>query len=324
MPDLDHDLGHDLDVVSFGETMALFTATSIGRAANAAGWAMSVGGAESNAMVAAARLGARTAWFGLLGSDAAGDVVESRLLGEQMLVRVRRCDRFTGVMIRHHRRAGQTAVDYHRAGSAASLLTPEDVPVDLIRRARILHVTGITPALSPSAARAVECAVEVAHSIGALVSLDVNYRSKLWSPADALAVLRPLVTRASIVFAGVEEARLIVDTEETDAARLARSVRALGAGDVVLKRGALGALALVDDELWEQPAVPTTLVDPVGAGDAFVGAYLAEQARGGSPCERLRLAARVGAYAVSVPGDFENLPTRDDLDAFLADGEVRR
>jgi 2-dehydro-3-deoxygluconokinase len=314
----------DLDVVSFGETMALFTATSIGRAANAPGWAMSVGGAESNAMVAASRLGARAAWFGLLGSDAAGDIIESRLSAEQMVVRVRRRDRFTGVMIRHHRRAGHTAVDYHRAGSAASLLTPEDVPVDLIMRARILHVTGITPALSASAASAVERAVEVAHTTGALVSFDVNYRSKLWSPVAALGVLRPLVAGADIVFAGVEEARLIVDSGETDVIRLAESMRELGAGDVVLKRGERGALGLVGDEVLEQPAVPATLVDSVGAGDAFVGAYLAEQARGGSPRRRLALATRVGAYAVSVPGDYENLPTRDDLDVFLEHGEVRR
>lgn len=320
----DRDLDRDLDLVSFGETMALFTATSIGRAATATGWAMSVGGAESNAMVAAARLGARAAWFGLLGGDAAGDVVEDRLLGERLLVRIGRRDRFTGVMIRHHRRAGQTAVDYHRAGSAASLLTPEDVPVDLIMRAKTLHVTGITPALSRSAADAVDRAVDLAHSTGALVSLDVNYRSKLWSPAAAVAALRPLVARANVVFAGVEEARLIADSDETDLVRLAGSLRALGAGDVVLKRGPLGALALVDDEVIEQPAVPTTVVDPVGAGDAFVGAYLAEQARGGSPRERLRLAARVGAYAVSVPGDFESLPTRDDLDVVLSSGEVRR
>jgi 2-dehydro-3-deoxygluconokinase len=314
----------DLDVVSFGETMALFSATSIGRAANAPGWAMSIGGAESNAMVAASRLGARAAWFGLLGSDAAGDIVEGRLSAEQMVVRVRRRDRFTGVMIRHHRRAGHTAVDYHRAGSAASLLTPEDVPVDLIMRARILHVTGITPALSASAAHAVQRAVEVAHTTGALVSFDVNYRSKLWSPAEALDVLRPLVAGADIVFAGVEEARLIADSDETDVVRLAESLRALGAGDVVLKRGELGALGLVGGEVLEQPAVPATLVDSVGAGDAFVGAYLAEQARGGAPRRRLALATRVGAYAVSVPGDYENLPTRDDLDVFLERGEVRR
>jgi 2-dehydro-3-deoxygluconokinase len=314
----------DLDLVSFGETMALFTATSIGRAANATGWAMSVGGAESNAMVAAARLGARAAWFGLVGGDAAGDVVESRLLGERLLVRIGRRDRFTGVMIRHHRRAGQTAVDYHRAGSAASLLSPEDVPVDLIMRARMLHVTGITPALSRSAADAVDRAVDLAHSTGALVSLDVNYRSKLWSPPEAVAALRPLVARADVVFAGVEEARLVAGSDETDIVRLAGSLRALGAGDVVLKRGAQGALALVGEEVLEQPAVPTTVVDPVGAGDAFVGGYLAAQACGGSPRERLRLAARVGAYAVSVPGDFENLPSRDDLDVFLTSGEVHR
>lgn len=320
MPELDR----DLDVVSLGETMVLFTAASIGRAANAAGWSMSVGGAESNAMVAASRLGARAAWFGLVGDDAAGDVVESRLSGEPMLVRVGRRDRFTGVMIRHHRRAGQSAVDYHRAGSAAALLAPEDVPVDLITRARILHLTGITPALSPSAADAVDRAVEVARSAGALVSLDVNYRSKLWTPPPARAGLRPLVARAGIVFAGIEEAQLVAGSDETDAVRLARSLRALGAGDVVLKRGALGALALVGDEILEQPAVPTIPVDSVGAGDAFVGAYLAEQARGGAPRERLALAARVGAYAVSVPGDYENLPTREDLDVVITRGEVRR
>ncbi len=99
---------------------------------------------------------------------------------------------WTAIMLRHQRFAGHLEVDYHRAGSAASLLRPDDIPDELLRRAQIVHVTGITPALSQSACHAVFDAVERARSYRAIVCLDVNYRSKLWDPGQAVPVLRAL------------------------------------------------------------------------------------------------------------------------------------
>src|SRR5207244_9269823 len=136
---------------------------------------------------------------------------------------------------------------YYRKGSAGSRLDPSDIDVDLIRNARVLHVTGITPALSDSAREAVRYAVDVARSAGVPVSLDLNYRRLLWSPEEAGPVLAELVRQADIVFATEPEALLVV-SGDTPAA-LGRALGALGPRQVLVKLGALGAVAVLDDEV---------------------------------------------------------------------------
>src|SRR6266508_5931573 len=130
-----------------------------------------------------------------------------------------------------------TQVLYYRKGSAGSRLDRSDVEPEVIGAARVLHLTGITPALSDTARDAVGYAVDVARAAGVPVSLDLNYRSKLWSPDQAGPVLADLVRRADLVFATEPEARLVV--EGTDPAGLARALSARGPGQVVIKRGAL-------------------------------------------------------------------------------------
>jgi 2-dehydro-3-deoxygluconokinase len=150
------------------------------------------------------------------------------------------------------------------------------------------------------------------------VSLDVNYRSKLWEASAARPVLRDLVRRVDIVFAGVDEAQLVLDSSEPAASTLMRGLAALGPTEVLIKEGALGCRALVDGVELAQPAVAAVVVDPVGAGDAFVAAYLAERLAGAGPEDRLRLAVASGAYAVGVPGDCESVPTREQLQRLAA------
>ena len=175
----------------------------------------------------------------------------------------------------------------------------------------------ITPALSDTARAAVFQAVEVARAAGVTVSVDVNYRAKLWSRFDAAPVLRDLVSRADIVFAGPDEAALFLGDDDPVA-----GLAGLGATEVVVKDGARGCAAQIDGERYEVPALPATVVDPVGAGDAFVAGYLAERMAGRDAPTRLRTAIAVGAFAVTVPGDCENLPRRADL-ATPADNVAR-
>jgi 2-dehydro-3-deoxygluconokinase len=140
------------------------------------------------------------------------------------------------------------------------------------------------------------------------VSVDVNYRGKLWSRFDAAPVLRDLVSRADVVFAGPDEAALFLGDEPP-----LDGLAALGATEVMVKDGARGCLALIDGERFELPAPSVTVVDPVGAGDAFVAGYLADRMAGADPGARLRTAIATGAFAVTVPGDCEGLPYRADL-----------
>ncbi len=150
------------------------------------------------------------------------------------------------------------------------------------------------------------------------MSLDLNYRSALWSPDKARPVLRDLVGRADIVFGSEDEVALVVDAEGPEQG--ARALRALGPARAVVKRGDKGAVALVHDELGEQPAMPVRAVDAVGAGDGFVGGYLAGVLRELEPADALRVAAVAGAFAVTVQGDWEGLPSWSELESFTGEG----
>ncbi|MEU3980886.1 sugar kinase [Streptomyces sp. NPDC026672] len=304
-------------LLTFGETMGLVTANGTGPLDYVRDFTFGIGGAESNVAIGAARLGAPVTWVGRIGPDATGDLVERRLRAERIDVRAVRDGAFTGLMVRHRRAGGALHVDYHRAGSAGSRLVPGDLPPALIRRASVLHVTGITPALGESARHTVLHAVATARAAGVPVSLDVNHRAKLWSPDRARPLLRELVGRADIVFAGAEEARLVLGTDTEDRAALAEGLALLGPREAVVKAGADGCVAFLDGALRTEGAPAVRVLDPVGAGDAFVAGYLAERLAGADAGQRLRTACATGAYAVTVPGDCELLPTRADLDALL-------
>lgn len=309
------------DLVTLGETMGLVAAEGVGTLEYARDFRFGIGGAESNVAIGVARLGGSATWLGRVGSDATGDLIERRLRAEGVDTIAIRDRAFTGLMVRHRRTAGLVHVDYHRAGSAGSRLAPADVPVDLLSGARILHVTGITPALSDTARATVFHAVETARAAGVTVSVDINYRAKLWSRYEAAPVLRDLVSRADVVFAGPDEAALVLGEGEKPADGLA----ALGPTEVVIKDGARGCHGLIAGERYAVDALTVTVVDPVGAGDAFVAGYLAERLAGLAPAERLATAVAVGAFAVTVPGDCEGLPSRADLAVvFSATDDVAR
>ncbi|MFI7599334.1 sugar kinase [Actinoplanes sp. NPDC049681] len=305
-------------LLTFGETMGLVSADGIGPFEHARGFGFGIGGAESNVAIGVARLGLPARWIGRVGSDATGDLIARRLRAEGVDAVVIRDSSFTGLMVKHRRTGALLHVDYHRAGSAGSRLAPSDIPVDALRSAAIVHVTGITPALSDSARSAVFQAVETARAAGVPVSVDVNYRAKLWSRFDAGPVLRDLVSRADLVFAGPDEAALFVDGPPLD------GLAALGPVEVIVKDGARGCTALVDGERHSVKALDVTVVDPVGAGDAFVAGYLADRLAGAAPAARLTTAIAAGAFAVTVPGDCEGLPTREDLAALTSAADVTR
>ncbi|BCY14017.1 sugar kinase [Actinoplanes sp. L3-i22] len=298
--------------------MGIFVADGIGPIEHARAFTLAVGGAESNVAVGVARLGGSAAWLGRLGPDSTGSLITGRLRASGVRVWAVPDEAPTGLMIRYRRSAQFIHADYHRAGSAGSRLTPADLPLPAIESAGVLHVTGITPALSTTARATVFAAVEAARAAGVPVSFDVNYRGKLWSRFDATPVLRDLAALADVVFASPEEAALFVD-----AADPVDGLAALGPSEVILKDGAKGCVALIDGARYTLPALPVTAIDPVGAGDAFVAGYLADRLLGAVPEQRLRTAIAAGAFAVTVPGDCDGAPTRAELTA-LTGADIHR
>jgi 2-dehydro-3-deoxygluconokinase len=292
--------------------MALLWPPEVGPLRHAPVLRLGVAGAESNLAVGAVRLGVPATWLGRVGDDEFGRLVTATLRGQGVTTTaVVDPGAPTGLMVKERRTARATRVLYYRSGSAGSRLGPDDVDPAVITGARVLHVTGITPALSDSARAAVFAAVEEARGAGVTVSLDLNHRSALWSADEAGPVLRELVRRADVVSATEEEARLVVDAADDRA--LVAGLAALGPRHVLLKQGAAGSLSGIDDRLYRVPARTVTVVDPVGAGDAFGAGYLSGLCRGLDAEERLRLATTAGAFAVSVPGDWEGLPSLADL-----------
>lgn len=313
-----------MSVVTVGESLGLLVASRVGRLELVPSMDLGFGGAESNVAIGLARLGVPTTWMGRIGDDALGRLIERQLRAEGVVPSVTRDpDASTGLMLKERPAAGASAVSYYRSGSAGSRLAPEHLDLDRIRAARVLHVTGITAAISQSARAALDAAIDAAREAGTTVSFDVNHRSRLWGVDEAAVAYRELAARADLVFAGEEEAELLTGERQPQAQTDA--ISALGPRQVVVKRGVDGAIGLADGERAERRAFAVDAIDSVGAGDAFVAGYLAELLAGASLADRLRTAAACGAIACTAPGDWEAAPDRAAITRLLDGGDpVRR
>ena len=302
-----------MEVVALGETMVLFWPAHGGSLEVASYYERSCGGAESNFCIALARLGHRARWISRLGDDAFGRYIRTTLEREGVQVVAPADARApTAVFFKERVAAGRRRVLYYRRGSAASRLAPDDLRPDHFIGARVLHLTGITPALSASCAAAVEQALALARAAGALVSVDPNVRPQLWPSERACReTLRDLVARADLVLLGHEDAEVLYPGLSEDA--VIDAVRSGGAATVVLKLGERGAVAVQDGAWARVEAHPVSVVDTVGAGDGFDAGFVAGWLRGFPLPRCLALAARIGAAAVAVAGDWEGYPTAQEV-----------
>ncbi|MFJ7289966.1 sugar kinase [Curtobacterium sp. NPDC098951] len=294
-------------VVTFGETMLLLTGPGTGAVPDLDHMRVDTGGAESNVAIGLVRAGVPTTWIGRVGTDPAGDRVARDVRSEGVdVVAVPDPDRSTGIMMKERLTDGRTRVTYHRRGSAGSALRATDLPESVVERAALVHVTGITLALSDDARSTVEAALDRADAAGVPVSFDVNHRPKLIDPVTARARYRAVAERSAIVFAGDDEARLVLGLadDEGDDETLAHELAALGRGRAVVKLGSRGAVASVDGVFLRRPATPVRVVDPVGAGDAFVAGWLAATLGGATSTEALDRAADAGALACTIESDW--------------------
>lgn len=306
-----------VDVLTLGETMGSIRTLRPLRLGG--DMSMSLGGAETNVAIGLARLGHSVRWAGRVGDDEIGQFALRTLRAEGVSLDAVSVDaeRPTGLMILESRTAGVSRASYYRAGSAGSALQPEDLAGALAAGCRILHVTGITPALSATAAEATLAAARQARAAGATVSFDVNFRSKLWAADRAAEVLTRLVAEADVVIASEDELHLVCPPglDEEDAVH---HLGRLGVRDVVVKRGQDGATAWAFSDgtvtsTEHRDAVQVQVVDTVGAGDAFSAGYLSAALDGLPLAERLDRGVALGAFAVADSTDWEGLPTRADL-----------
>ncbi|WP_432129830.1 sugar kinase [Streptomyces tendae] len=309
-----------VDVVALGESMVTFLPSRPGRLADVPAFERAIGGAESNVACVLAAAGHSTRWVGRVGADGFGDHLVEAIGAYGVDVRAVRRDpaRPTGI---YFRTAGDRATDahevaYYRAGSAASAMSVDTMDLDAIRSGRVLHLSGITPALSA------DC-LDLTRALTArrpgrpLVSFDVNHRPGLWRDAGhghGPEVLLDLARGADLVFVGDDEARDAWGLGGPDAVRAALPEPEL----LVVKQGASGATAFHGTDATYVPALHVDVVAAVGAGDAFAAGFLSATLRGKPVRERLRHGHLMAAAALTVPGDLATPPARGHADRLAA------
>jgi 2-dehydro-3-deoxygluconokinase len=305
------------EMVTFGETMALMMPMGAKGLEYSPHLQSLFGGAESNVAIGVSRLGHRAGWFTRLGKDPFGNLILKKIRGEG--VDVSRADQTTdaptGLMLREVV-SGKTSVYYYRKGSAASTLSPEHLDAEYIGQARILHVTGITPALSATCRAAAKEAIRIARTAGVKVCFDPNLRLKLWALEEARGVLLEMAKEADYFLPGLDELKLLYQTEDFDT--IVSKLRELNAVSIV--KGGDDATFIVDKE--SVTSVPyfkaDKVVDTVGAGDGFCAGFITGLLKEHSLYEAVRLGNLIGCLVVQTEGDWEGIPTWEQVEAVLS------
>lgn len=307
----------DVEVVTIGEVLSVLLAEPGVPLGEATRFDLTYAGAEANVAVGLSRLGHRTAFVSRLGDDEQGRRVLRELRGEGVDIGAIPLDpeRPTGLLLRDTLATG-LSVSYRRAGSAATALSPDDLPIEAIRRARVLHLTGITAALSGSARETALAAAREARDAGVTVSFDPNVRNRLADADTWRSIADELAALTDVLLIGADDAGAI-GVDDPIAWGHDR-----GATTVVLKDGARGARESHGGQVWAQAAPNVPVVDPVGAGDAFAAGWLSGWLRALEPQQRLAEAAAVAACVVATRGDIPGLPGPARRDRLLAGSEV--
>lgn len=304
-----------MDIIAFGEPLIEFNQAP--GEGNGAFYRLGHGGDTSNAAIAAARHGARTGYLTALGQDAFGDEFLElwRREGVDASRVIRDSSAHTGVYFVTHGLKGHV-FSYMRAGSAASRLTPEALPMDYIATAKYVHVSGISQAISASACDAVFAAIEYARANGVKVSFDTNLRLKLWPLARARAITHATIPLCDVIFPSLEDAAVLSGRDDPYA--IVDFYLGLGVPLVALKLGREGCLVATREDRWRISGIPVEAVDATGAGDTFDGAFLAMMVRGKSPVEAARYANAAAALSTQGFGAVAPIPTEAQVLGFLA------
>lgn len=311
------------DLITLGESMWRLAPPGFQRLDTAHSLDVQVGGAESNVAIALARLGKHVAWWSRLPDNALGQHVAQTLTTFGVDV--------SGVFWEQGARLGTyfiefgsapraTQVVYDRADSAASHMKPSDFDWSVLARTRRLHLTGITPALSVWCRETTHHAIREANQVGVPVSLDVNYRAKLWSWDEARPVIDTLASMCSMVITALRDARSLTQKPDADAESLAHDLHTRWNGaTVMLTKGADGALAFDGHNVYDVPAfkVPN-VVDRIGAGDSFDAGLLCGLLDGMSLPDAMRFGHAVAAIKMTIPGDIA-LTSRPEVERLLAE-----
>ena len=314
------------DFVGLGESMLRLSVPSGQRLEETRSLDMELGGAESNVSVALARLGWRTGWVSRMPDHALASAVLRALRADGVDVSAVKSvpgERLGTYFIEYAAAPRATQVIYDRADSAASRMRMADIDWDYLLDTRVLHLTGITAALSDSCHALLIEAMARAHAAGVLVSFDVNYRAKLWTAATAGDKLQPLIGAADILFCKGADAKTLFGCKG-EPRQLMQDLQALTRAPAIFCTfGDQGAALLSGNAFFTRPALPVQIVDRIGSGDCFAAGVLHGCLSGGAALddmtalrEGLRRGVGLAAIALTQFGD-RIITSRAELNAVL-------
>jgi len=306
------------DVITIGDAMITLNPNSTGPMQFVNGFERRAGGAEFNFAIGCARLGLETGWISRLGADEFGKYIRKFARGEGIdTSEVHLLEGYsTSLNFKEIQANGSGRTFYYRHPSPTEAMTPSSLSLEYFQGAKLFHMTGVFPAVTPSNVEVLTRAVTLAKEAGLKVSFDPNIRLKLWSAEQARAALLPLMHHVDLLLAGVEELELLFGTsDENEVFTIAKEYEI---ELVAIKKGDEGAVAWYKGETLTLPAVKATaVVDTVGAGDGFDAGLIYGYLNGYSLKEMLTFATTIGAMVVEVIGDNEGLPHLDDVLAKL-------
>ncbi len=306
------------ELVAIGE--CLVELMSDGPIDRAEAFTKGFGGDTCDAAIMATRLGTKCAYVSRVGDDAFGDYLIREWRAARVdISAVARTDAFTGLFISPLQTSESKDIFYYRRGSAGSMLQASDLPDGFPGSARIVHLSGVTQALSTSARKTILDAARRARDAGARVSFDVNYRPRLWPALEARKALDEIIPFTDIVLPSTPEDTLpLLGIESPEDA--ARYFRNAGVPIVAVKAGARGAYVEWDAGSVTLEASEVDVVDASGAGDAFAGALLHCLIRNATPEEAGRVAIATAELKVSRAGAVAGLPSREEVERALPSG----
>jgi len=303
-----------MDILSIGEPMMEFS--EIRDPHRGAIFLPGFGGDTSNFAVATSRQGAKAGYLTRIGKDVFGDRLmelwEREGIDTSMVIRD--ADAPTGIYFVTHDDNGHHFT-YYRKGSAASMLRPEDIREDVIARAKVLHVSGISQAISESCRAAVERAVRIAKSKGVIVSYDANLRLKLWPLTIAKPVIEATAVMSDYFLPSLEDAVQL--TGLRDVKQIADYYLQTGVKRVVLKLGRKGVLVATREERHFVEGFQVDAVDATGAGDTFDAAFIVRILNGDAMAEAARYANAAAAISTTGYGAVAPIPYKETVQAFL-------
>lgn len=265
------------DVTAFGEGGLRLSVPVGERIERASGFDIGIAGTEANVLAGLASLDHRTSWISALPDSAVGRRVESQLRSYGVdLTGVRRIPgaRLGTYYVEYSGAPRPTQVTFDRADTAFTQMRPGDVDWDRLLDTRVLHLTGLTAALSASALEITADAIRRAKKAGVTVSFDVNYRANLWSCEAAATALRPFIEEADILFFRYDDANALYGLNGDSEDVVCQIRDKFSAEHVLMSRSDEGVWGAVAGDVTHEPAFRVSIVDRLGAGDGFAAGYL--------------------------------------------------